>query len=60
MTRRCNGKMRNGPDKRYTRCTRCGQVDWEANEGDLCTREVEAVEGEERPRTIRPPRKKPR
>jgi hypothetical protein len=33
---RCKGKMRNGPDKRYTRCTLCGRLDYETNEGDPC------------------------
>lgn len=36
----CNGRFRNGPGKLYARCDRCGHVDWEANEGDRCTREV--------------------
>lgn len=32
----CNGKMRNGPEKRYARCTKCGAIDYELNEGDPC------------------------
>ena len=34
---RCGGKLHNGPGKRYVRCERCQHIDWEANEGDLCT-----------------------
>lgn len=33
---RCTGRMRNGPEKRYARCDKCGEIDWEANEGDPC------------------------
>lgn len=33
---RCPGRMRNGPDKSYTRCRLCGRVDYETNEGDPC------------------------
>lgn len=33
---RCTGRMRNGPDKRYARCTKCGAIDHELNEGDRC------------------------
>ena len=31
----CNGTFRNGPDKAYVRCDRCGAIDYERNEGDL-------------------------
>ncbi|MDD3983984.1 MAG: hypothetical protein PHU54_08595 [Candidatus Omnitrophica bacterium] len=33
---RCAGRMRNGPGKRFARCDKCGQIDWELNEGDPC------------------------
>jgi len=32
--RACGGTFRNGPDKRFARCDRCGVVDYERNEGD--------------------------
>lgn len=32
----CNGKMENGPGKRFARCGRCRRIDYEANEGDRC------------------------
>ena len=32
----CQGKMYNGPEKHYTRCNICGDVDYEKNEGDIC------------------------
>lgn len=32
----CPGLFRNGPGKRYARCSHCGRVDYEANEGDRC------------------------
>lgn len=35
----CGGKLYNGPEKRFVRCERCNTIDWEHNEGDLCTRE---------------------
>jgi hypothetical protein len=35
---KCNGRMVNGPDKRYALCGSCGTIDYEANEGDLCQR----------------------
>jgi hypothetical protein len=34
--RPCNGVMYNGPNKRYARCSRCGRIDYEQNEGDRC------------------------
>lgn len=33
--RRCGGRFRNGPGKRYVRCAACGALDYEKNEGDL-------------------------
>lgn len=39
---RCNGRMRNGPEKRYARCRVCGAIDWELNEGDRCRAMVPA------------------
>lgn len=33
---RCDGRMRNGPEKRYARCIKCGAIDYELNEGDRC------------------------
>lgn len=38
--RYCGGVMYNGPDKRYTRCSRCKKIDWEKNEGDRCDRVI--------------------
>jgi hypothetical protein len=38
--RYCGGKMYNGPGKRFTRCARCGSIDYEANEGDACERVI--------------------
>lgn len=35
---KCPGKMVNTPYKRATRCAVCGQLDYEANEGDVCGR----------------------
>jgi hypothetical protein len=32
----CGGTLYNGPGKRFTRCSVCGTIDWEANEGDRC------------------------
>lgn len=40
---RCGGKMYNGPGKKYTRCSKCGRIDWEKNEGDLCSRDIPSV-----------------
>jgi hypothetical protein len=34
----CPGKMRNGPEKKYTRCDLCSAIDYEKNEGDRCGR----------------------
>ena len=34
----CNGRMENGPNKNYARCQKCGHIDYEKNEGDLCGR----------------------
>lgn len=39
---RCNGTMRNGPGKRYSRCSKCGSIDWELYEGDQCRAFIEA------------------
>jgi len=36
MTATCNGTLYNGPGKRFVRCSKCGTVDWESNEGDAC------------------------
>jgi hypothetical protein len=33
---RCNGKIQNGPEKRFGRCTKCGAIDYELYEGDRC------------------------
>ena len=35
MTRaECGGTFRDGPEKRYGRCARCGEIDYEKYEGD--------------------------
>ena len=34
---RCGGKYVNGPDKAYSRCSRCGSLEYEKYEGDRCT-----------------------
>jgi hypothetical protein len=44
---RCNGKMRNGPDKRYARCVKCGAIDYELYEGDKCRMFVSFVSDED-------------
>jgi hypothetical protein len=31
---RCGGTFRNGPEKKYGRCDRCGRIDYEKYEGD--------------------------
>lgn len=59
-TRRCNGKMRKTRGSKYAFCERCGQADLGAERGDLCTREAQSEDdqAEERPRKIRPPKRK--
>lgn len=37
----CGGTFYNTQGKRAARCDRCGGLDYEANEGDRCTRRVE-------------------
>lgn len=39
--RRCNGTVFNGPDKRFGRCSKCGNLDYELYEGDRCREMVE-------------------
>lgn len=34
IRRPCGGTFRNGPEKKYARCDRCGIVDYEKYEGD--------------------------
>lgn len=36
----CGGRYGNTPGKLAARCGRCGRLDYEANEGDRCTRMV--------------------
>ena len=36
----CPGHYLNGPEKRYARCSMCGHLDYESNEGDRCTNVV--------------------
>jgi hypothetical protein len=38
VSRECGGTMGDGPAKRYASCTRCGRIDWELYEGDVCRR----------------------
>lgn len=36
--RYCGGKMHDGPNKAFGRCSSCGKIDYEKYEGDRCTR----------------------
>ena len=50
---RCEGRMQNGPGKRYSRCGRCKRTDYEANEGDRCRGPVEPSLDPAKPAEVR-------
>jgi len=44
--------MYNGPNKRYVRCRKCLRIDWEKNEGDTCSREIEKEGNTKTPKVV--------